>query len=143
MTLTNYYQLLKVSPHSDIETIKKAFRREVSLYHPENNTSPEAKAIFENLIEAFDVLSNPKKRRAYDAMLLNAKPNTPIVITQQQEETYKEWQKEAKKKSKTSWESPLTDLLLLDLFFSVGFFEMFEDIGESLGDAFGDVFDLF
>ena len=141
--LTNYYNLLKVSKGSDIETIKKAFRKEIALYHPDNNTSPEAKSIFENLIEAFDVLSNPKKRKAYDEMLRNAEADKPVVITEKQEETYKEWQKEAKKKSKTSWESSLTDLLLLDLFFSVGFFEVFEDIGESLGDAFGDVFDLF
>ena len=144
MTLTNYYQLLKVSPHSNLETIKIAFRREVSLFHPDNNKSPEAKPIFETLIEAFDVLSNPKKRKVYDDMLLNAEANNkPVIITEQQEETYKEWKKEAKKKSKSSWENPLTDLLLLDLFFGVGFFDIFDDIGDGIGDVLGDVFDLF
>lgn len=141
--LTNYYDLLNIPKDSDIETIKKAFRREVSLFHPDNNKSPEAKAIFNSIIEAFDVLSNPEKRKAYDKMLLNAETNKPAVITEQQEETYKEWQKEAKKKSKKSWETPLTDLLLLDLFFDISFFGIFDDLGDTLGDAIGDVFDLF
>ena len=40
------------------ETIKKAFRKEIAIYHPDNNASTEAREKFEQLVEAFDILSN-------------------------------------------------------------------------------------
>ncbi|SHH40435.1 DnaJ domain-containing protein [Winogradskyella jejuensis] len=142
--ITDYYSILGVTKDANLETIKKAFRKEIALYHPENNKAPEAREKFDVLIEAFNVLSNKKKREAYDLMLEKSFSSTvPMVISQKEEETYEDWKKEAKKKSKKSWESDLTDLLLLDLFFDVGIFGMFDDFGDIIGDTIGDVFDLF
>ncbi|WP_299114619.1 DnaJ domain-containing protein [uncultured Winogradskyella sp.] len=141
--ITDYYSILDIEKNADIETIKKAFRTQIALYHPENNKSPEAKEKFDILIEAFNVLSDEKKRKEYDIILEKSFSNKPMVITPKEEKTYTDWKKEAKRKSKRSWESDLTDLLLLDLFFDVGMFGMFDDFGDIIGDTIGDVFDLF
>ena len=98
---------------------------------------------FDLLIEAFNVLSNTKKRKAYDEMLAKREARIPVVISEKEEETYEEWQKEAKKKSKKSWDADLTDLLLLDLFIDGSLFGMFDGFDDLIGDTLGDVFDLF
>lgn len=141
--ITDYYSILNVDKNADFETIKRAFRTQITLYHPENNKSPEAKEKFNLLIEAFNVLSNKEKRKDYDVILEKSFSNKPLVITPKEKESYKDWQKEAKKKSKKSWESNLTDLLLLDLFLDASMFGIFDDFGDIIGDTIGDVFDLF
>ncbi|MFD1064180.1 DnaJ domain-containing protein [Winogradskyella litorisediminis] len=141
--ITDYYSVLGVSKDADLETIKKAFRKKIALYHPENNKSPEAREKFDLLVEAFNVLSDGKKRAEYDKILNKRNLNTPMVITPKEEKQYDDWKKEAKKKSKKSWETDLTDLLLLELFFDVGFLGLFGEFGEAIGDGLGDVFDLF
>ncbi len=141
--ITDYYSILNINKDADFDTIKKAFRTQIALYHPENNKSPEAKEKFDIIIEAFNVLSDKEKRKDYDIILEKSFSNKPMVITKKEEQNYKDWQKEAKKKSKKSWESDLTDLLLLDLFLDVGMFGLFDDFGDIIGDTIGDVFDLF
>ena len=147
MELTNYYNLLKIEKSADLNTIKKAFRKEIALYHPDKNKSADARAHFDVLVEAFDILSNTKKREAYDAMMLRlSQPNSPVVIEPKVEEEYKEWKEESKKKSKNYWGTSLTELLLLDVFLDVGFSGLFSDVGdvfEDLGDSLGDIFDIF
>ena len=138
--MTNYYQLLNIDPKADLNTIKKAFRREVAIYHPDNNKSPEAKDRFEKIIEAFDILSDAEKRKVYDDMLKFEATNKPVVI--EQKEQYKDWQKEAKKKSKKYEDFSLEDLLLLDIFVLNG--DILDSIfSDDLIDGLGDIFDLF
>lgn len=155
MELTNYYQLLKIEPSADLDTIKKAFRTEIALYHPDRNKTEGAKAHFDMLVEAFDILSNIEKRKTYDQMLAKASSNSEMVIPpnhkeeQFEEWQYKEWQKEAKKKSDDYWLKDLKDLLLLDIFLEVGLSGLFsgtdsllDGLGDSL-DGFGDILDFF
>ena len=92
--MTNYYHLLDIDPKADLNTIKKAFRREVAIYHPDNDKSPAAKERFTQIIEAFDILSNAEKRKVYDEMLAFESTNKPVII--EQKEQYEDWQKEAK-----------------------------------------------
>ena len=153
MTIKLYYDILGIDSKSDLATIKKAFRSKIAIYHPDKNKSPEAAQIFEDLVEAFDILSNSEKRQAYDKMLSEAKTNKPIIIEQKEEgeeeenqQQYKEWQKEAKKKSKTYSSKTLEDLLLLDIFLDLGLDGLFhgaDDIVDGISDALSDVFDLF
>ena len=89
MTIKNYYDILKVEQNSDLETIKTAFRREVAIYHPENNKSEGAKSKFEDVIEAYDVLSRPEKRSAFDQILNKNQTSTEVIILEQQEEKVK------------------------------------------------------
>ncbi len=148
MTIKNYYDILKVEQNSDLETIKKAFRREVAIYHPENNKSEGAKSKFEDVIEAYDVLSRPEKRSAFDQILNKNQTSTEVIILEQQEEKqYKDWNREAKRKSKKYWDSPLTELLALDLLIDLtimdGILDGSDGLFDGISDALGDVFDLF
>lgn len=146
MELINYYTILKVEKSADLDTIKKAFRNEIALYHPDKNKSEGAKAHFNLLVEGFDILSNTEKRTAYDEMLETSVSNKPIIIEQKKQEQYTEWKKQAKKKSDTFWLTDLSDLLLLDLFFDAGISSLFsgsEHLIDGIGDSLGDLFDIF
>ena len=140
--ITNYYTLLNIDPSADLNTIKKAFRKEIAIYHPDNNSSPDAKDKFDQLVEAFDILSNEDKRQEYDKMLAFEKSNKPMVIEQKQQ--YEDWQKEAKKKSKSYEGIGLEELLLLDISVLNGdFLDMIFSGTDDLLDGIGDIFDLF
>ena len=140
--ITNYYTLLKIDQSADLETIKKAFRKEIAIYHPDNNSSAEARAHFEKLVEAFDILSNEDKRREYDKMLQYEATNKPVVVEQKQQ--YEDWQKEAKKKSKKYEGIGLEELLLLDIFVLNGdFLDGLLSGADGIFDGLGDIFDIF
>lgn len=146
MELVNYYTILKVEKSADLDTIKKAFRKEIALYHPDKNKSEDAKTHFNLLVEGFDILSNPEKRQAYDAMLQSSATNKPVVIQQKEQKQYTEWKKEAKKKSDTFRLTDLTDLLLLDMFLDAGLSSLFsgtENLIDGIGESLGDIFDMF
>lgn len=63
----NYYDILGVDRSASIEEIKKAFRRLARETHPDANPNdPAAEAQFKLAAEAYEVLSNPERRRRYD-----------------------------------------------------------------------------
>jgi molecular chaperone DnaJ len=65
---TDYYELLGVDRGADEKEIKKAFRRVARELHPDvNKHDPEAEAKFKQVAEAYEVLSDPDRRRTYDA----------------------------------------------------------------------------
>jgi molecular chaperone DnaJ len=63
----NYYELLGVGRDATSEEIKKAFRRIARATHPDANPGdPTADASFRQAAEAYEVLSDPDRRRRYD-----------------------------------------------------------------------------
>ena len=60
------YEVLGVPRDATDDDIKKAFRKQARKLHPDVNKSPNAEEEFKELNEAYDVLSDPQKRSAYD-----------------------------------------------------------------------------
>jgi len=63
----DYYEVLAVPRNASKEQIKDAYRKLALQFHPDRNKSPEAEARFKEISEAYAVLSDDEKRRAYDA----------------------------------------------------------------------------
>ena len=60
------YAVLGVDRDADADTIKKAYRRLARQYHPDVNSDPGAAERFKEVPHAYEVLSDPEKRRVYD-----------------------------------------------------------------------------
>ncbi|PIE04351.1 MAG: molecular chaperone DnaJ [Spirochaetales bacterium] len=67
MSKRDYYEVLGVEKSAGAEEIKKAYRKLAVKYHPDRNQdNAEAEVKFKEATEAYEVLSDEKKRQAYD-----------------------------------------------------------------------------
>jgi len=66
MSKRDYYEVLGVSRNASEADIKKAYRRLAMKYHPDRNPGPEGEVKFKEAKAAYEVLSDPKQRSAYD-----------------------------------------------------------------------------
>ena len=63
----DYYDVLGISRNADAAAIKKAYRKLAKKYHPDTNQgNADAEKKFKEVTEAYDVLSDPKKKKLYD-----------------------------------------------------------------------------
>ncbi len=65
MAAGDYYEILQISPRADQEIVERAYRLLAKRYHPDNAHSGDA-VKFGSLTEAYQILSDPEKRAAYD-----------------------------------------------------------------------------
>jgi curved DNA-binding protein len=67
MDFIDYYKILGVSKTASEDDIKKAFRKLARKHHPDlNPDDKEANELFQQINEAYEVLSDPEKRKKYD-----------------------------------------------------------------------------
>jgi curved DNA-binding protein len=68
MEYKDYYQTLGVPRDAPQDAIKRAYRKLARKYHPDVSKEPDAEARFKDVNEANEVLKDPEKRAAYDAL---------------------------------------------------------------------------
>ena len=66
MEFKDYYKILGVGKKANDAEIKKAYRKLARKYHPDVNKEGDAEKNFKEIAEAYEVLKDPEKRKAYD-----------------------------------------------------------------------------
>jgi DnaJ-class molecular chaperone len=66
MDSRGYYAILGVSQSANFQEIKKSYRKLAKKYHPDRNKSPLAEETIKKVNEAFEILSDRRKRKQYD-----------------------------------------------------------------------------
>lgn len=64
--MKDHYAALDLRPSATLADIKKAFRQQAAIHHPDRNSAADAAARFRLVQTAYEVLSDPDKRKAYD-----------------------------------------------------------------------------
>lgn len=76
--MKKYYEELEVSQTASKEVIEKAYKVLAKKYHPDTTEEPDKKAAeerFKKISEAYEILSNDEKRKAYDLELEQSNPS--------------------------------------------------------------------
>lgn len=82
--LYDYYKILEVSRDATLEEIKQAYRAKAKLVHPDVNDSPKAHELFTIVNEAYDVLTDKRKRLLHDVKLNYADAKKEEAIKKRQ-----------------------------------------------------------
>ncbi len=86
--MQDHYATLGISPNATPELIKTAYRKKAAQFHPDKNASLEAPARFREAQEAYEVLSDAERRKAYDDFRHRSLIEDPLPVAQQIWETY-------------------------------------------------------
>ena len=87
-TTTDPYDVLGVASNADDADIRQAFRRLAARWHPDRNPAPEAAARFRDAQRAYELLSDPERRRAHDERRRKMLLDDPQETARRMFETY-------------------------------------------------------
>jgi DnaJ-class molecular chaperone len=76
--LKNYYAVLGVASNANLSEIKTSYRKMASQFHPDKNSAIDAPAKFRQVQEAYEILSDIDKRKAYDDNRRRSLLDSPI-----------------------------------------------------------------
>ena len=76
--MKDHYAILGVTANATLAEIKTAYRKMASQLHPDKNASSEAPAKFRKVQEAYEILSEVDKRKAYDENRRRSLLDSPI-----------------------------------------------------------------
>ena len=145
MSTKNYYEVLQIDRTAKLEEIKKAFRKAIRSYHPDNNPSDDAKLEFQSAVEAFDVLANEERRKLYDAYL-NELSETGVTDPIKEMEI-EDWKQDSERRSEKYRSIEMEELLLLGILAETGVVDGLlsgaGDIIDSVSDALDGISELF
>ncbi len=79
MDYKDYYKTLGLARTATADEIKKAYRKLAREFHPDRNKAKSAEERFKAINEANEVLSDPEKRRSYDALGSNWKAGSQFT----------------------------------------------------------------
>lgn len=77
--MKNYYFILGLNIYATETEIKRAYRKLALQFHPDKNPSPDAEAIFKEINEAYEILSNESTKFNYDQQLRGVSPAAPVA----------------------------------------------------------------
>jgi DnaJ-class molecular chaperone len=78
--MQDHYARLGISPGTSADLIKAAYRKKAAQYHPDKNPSPDAGARFREVQEAYEVLSDTERRKAYDDYRQRSLIEDPMAV---------------------------------------------------------------
>ena len=61
----NYYTILNIERNSDLEEIKRAYKKQIKIYHPDKNKDKNSTETFLKIQKAFETLTDEKKKKEY------------------------------------------------------------------------------
>ena len=119
-----YWSLLGLSPGSDSDQLKQAFKREAKRWHPDlNRDNRSAEERFKWVNEAYLVLSDPKKRFEWEVA---GRPSIEIKeVVQKTSKTYPQEFESKEKNGDSTFNSAEKFLILLIAFFTIIFLNAF------------------
>jgi hypothetical protein len=71
-SVKDYYAILDVPQNATTEEIRLAYRKKARLFHPDLSADPNAEERFREINEAYEILADSEKRRAYDFFVAEA-----------------------------------------------------------------------
>ncbi len=115
MVSRGYYAILGVSQSANFQEIKKSYRKLAKKYHPDKNKSPFAEETIKKINEAFEILSDRRKRKQYDLEASNIYDANDSTYEEKEENLSDQMQRNSYNFSKPESTSNLGyDNLLLD-----------------------------
>ncbi|MFO7543342.1 MAG: DnaJ domain-containing protein [Thiobacillus sp.] len=78
--MQDHYEKLGVSPGAAPDAIKSAYRKKAAQYHPDKNQSPDAPMRFREVQEAYEVLSDAERRKAFDDYRQRSLIDDPLAV---------------------------------------------------------------
>jgi DnaJ-class molecular chaperone len=81
--MQDHYEKLGISPGATADLIKAAYRKKAALYHPDKNQSADAPIRFREVQEAYEVLTDAERRKAYDDYRQRSLIEDPLLVARE------------------------------------------------------------